>query len=120
VPSETATVLHEDLNRFEGELTLGYALPLSQRLNLSVALGASLARDHSTRTSLRWDGPNTCSEPPCLIAGTVVHDEHVRWRAWPLAGLNVDFAPLRLGYAFEWAPARDMSSQHRLLLGFIF
>jgi len=52
VPSDTATVLHEDLNRFEGELTLGYALPLSQRLSLSVALGASLARDHATRDRL--------------------------------------------------------------------
>ncbi len=120
VPAETATVLHEDLNRFEGELTLGSALALSQRLSVSAAIGASLARDHSTRTSLRWDGPSTCSEPPCLIAGTVAHDEDVRWRAWPLAGLNVDFAPLRLGYAFEWAPAHHVSSQHRLLLGFIF
>jgi len=120
VPSDTATVLHEDLNRFEGELTLGYALPLSQRLSVSAVLGASLGRDHTTRTSLRWDGPSTCPEPPCLIAGTVVHDEDVHWRAWPLAGLNIDFAPLRLGYAFEWAPARDVSSQHRLLLGFIF
>jgi hypothetical protein len=120
VPPETPTVLHEDVKRLEAELTLGYALPLSPRLSLSAALGASVARDHSTRASLRWDGPTTCAEPPCLIAGTVIQQQDLRWRAWPLAGLNIDFVPLRLGYAFEWAPARDAASQHRVLLGLIF
>jgi hypothetical protein len=120
VPSDVSTVLHREVNRYYSELSGGYALTVSARFTLSALAGAALALDDQRDVSFRPDELASCGEPPCLVAGEILKTTDKNWRWWPLVGLAVDFAPLRVGYAFEPAVTEAETSQHRILLAFTF
>jgi S1-C subfamily serine protease len=114
------TVLSSELRRMTGELSVGYALEVASRLTLSAQLGAALARDRRTDTSLRVDPSAACATPPCLVSGEVLRQTDVSWPWWPLVGLAADVGPLRLGYALQWGGVRSEPSLHRVLLAVTF
>jgi putative serine protease PepD len=114
------TVLASHLDRIAAEASAGYAFAAAPGLWLSAQLGAALARDRQTDTSLRLDEGANCAEPPCLVTGEVLRSSNVTWRAWPMLALAVDLGPLRLGYALQFALSAAQTSQQRLLLAVTF
>jgi len=114
-----ADVLTTRLVRGLGELSFGYALSLGP-LELSPALGVALYYDHTRDSSLRIDGEVQCSTPPCLVNGKVVNSTDGHFRALPSAGLSLDFARLRLDYAYQLAIEQSIDSQHRVVVAITF
>jgi len=114
------TVLATELDRFAGELSGGYALALSSHVSLAAELGAAVFFDRERSTSFRFDGAATCPEPPCLVAGQVLHSQQSDWAALPMLALALDWSPLRLGYAYQLDVSGEGKSQHRALVAITF
>ena len=118
VEPHESTVLETHLTRFTGELTMGVAFPLGP-VELSPAIGGALFYDHERNASLRIDDA-TCTTPPCLVDGKLVHSTEGSFHFLPTVQLNLDFSLLRVGYAYEIGLESDLPSQHRLLIAVIF
>jgi len=120
VQPREADVLATRLVRGAGELSAGYALTLGP-LELSPSLGVALFYDHERDSSLRIDGDGQCSAMlPCLVNGKVESSSQGRLRFLPMIGASLDFARLRLDYAYQVALDQSIESQHRVLVGFTF
>ena len=114
-----ADVVATRLVRGVAELSAGYALSLGA-FELSAYLGGALYYDHARDSSLRIDSAATCSAPPCLVNGKVVSSSQGLFRLLPMLGLSLDFARLRLDYAYQLAIEQSIESQHRVLVAFTF
>jgi len=114
-----ADVVATRLVRGVAELSAGYALALGA-FELSPYLGAALYYDHERDSSLRIDSTGECGAPPCLVDGKVTSSSQGRIRLLPMVGLSLDFARLRLDYAYQLAIEQSIESQHRVLVGFTF
>jgi len=119
VQPHASDVLSTRLVRGLGELSAGYALSLGP-LELTPYLGAALYYDHTRDSSLRIDGEPQCSVPPCLVNGKVVNSTDGLFRFLPAAGVALDFARLRLDYAYQLAINQSIDSQHRVVVAFTF
>ncbi len=117
-PSE-ADVVAARLVRGMAELSAGYSLSLGP-FELSPYLGGALFYDHERDSALRIDTGGGCSTPPCLVNGKVVDSSQSRVRLLPMAGVSLDFARLRLDYAYQLAIEQSIESQHRVVIAFTF
>ncbi|HEY3496854.1 MAG TPA: S1C family serine protease, partial [Polyangiaceae bacterium] len=72
IEPDSPTVLESRLERFSGELSFGYHVPLGEWAALTPYLGAALFYDRRHDTSLEIDGNLACPTPPCLVQGRVI------------------------------------------------
>jgi hypothetical protein len=115
-----ADVLATRLVRGAAELNAGYALSFGA-FELSPYLGGAVFYDHERDSSLRIDANEPCvTMMPCLVNGKVVSSSQGRFRLLPMVGASLDFARLRLDYAYQIAIHQSIESQHRVLVGFTF
>lgn len=119
VQPRASDVLSTRLVRGLGEVSAGYALSVGP-LELSPYLGATLYYDHVRDSSLRIDGETECTVSPCLVNGKVVNSTDGLFRFLPAAGVALDFARLRLDYAYQLAISQSIDSQHRVVVAFTF
>lgn len=119
VQPSRADVVATRLVRGVAELTGGYVFSLAA-FELSPYLGGAVYYDHERDSSLRIDSDTTCSAPPCLVNGKVVSSGQGHFRFLPMVGLSLDFARLRLDYAYQLAIEQTIDSQHRVLVAFTF
>ncbi|HYQ41137.1 MAG TPA: S1C family serine protease [Polyangiaceae bacterium] len=120
VQPRESNVLTTRLIRGAAELSGGYALSLGV-FELSPNAGAALFYDHERNSSLRVDGNGECvAMMPCLVNGKVISASEGRFRLLPMVGVSLDFARLRLDYAYQIAIQQSIDSQHRVLVAFTF
>jgi len=118
VQPSRADIVATRLVRGVAELNAGYALSLGP-LTLSPYVGGAFFYDHERDSSLRIDSEQ-CEMLPCLLNGKVVNSTEAHARLLPMLGASLDFGRLRLDYAYQWAIAQSIDSQHRVLVAFTF
>ena len=114
------TIVATRLERFSTEVTVGYALPFGGFFELSPTLGAALFYDRRHDSSLRVDNTIACVDPPCLIEGKVIRSTDTEFRFLPTIGGSLDFAHLRVAYAYQIDLSDIDTSEHRLLFALNF
>jgi len=120
VQPDASDILTTRLVRGTAELSGGYALSWGA-FELSPNFGAALFYDHERNSSLRVDGNGDCiTMTPCLVNGKVISASEGRFRLLPMVGASLDFARLRLDYAYQIAIQQSIDSQHRVLVAFTF
>jgi hypothetical protein len=120
ITPDSPTVLTRRLERFSTELTVGYALPFGEYFELSPTLGAALFYDRLHDSALRIDSDVTCTDPPCLVDGKVLRTSTDDWRFLPTFGASLDFAHLRVAYAYQLDLGDADASEHRMLFALTF
>ena len=108
------------LERFSTELTFGYALPFGEYFELSPTLGAALFYDRRHDGSLRIDSDVGCTGSPCFVDGKVIRTTTTDWRFLPTFGASLDFAHLRVAYAYQLDLSDADDSEHRMVFALVF
>jgi len=114
------TIVASRLERFSTEVTWGYAIPFGRFFELSPTLGAALFYDRLEDSALRVDNTVACVDPPCLIEGKVIKSTDNEFRFLPSVGASLDFAHLRVAYAYQIDLSDIDTSEHRLLFALNF
>jgi hypothetical protein len=114
----TPTILTTHLERFATELTFGYAVSLTKRIEFSPEVGAALFYDHKGNAGVEVS--SRCTALPCTVEGRVVRSNEGALRFLPQAGLTFDAGPLRVGYAFQLDLRHLVDGNHRVLVGVTF
>jgi S1-C subfamily serine protease len=117
VEPDAPDILATRLERFSTELTVGYGLPFGEYFELSPTLGAALFYDRRHDSSVRIDSLCTA---PCNVNGKVLRNLSTEWRFLPTFGASLDFAHLRVAYAYQLDLSDADESEHRMLFALTF
>jgi hypothetical protein len=120
VEPDSSTILSTRLERFSGELTAGWNVPLGEWSTVSPYFGAALFYDRKHDSSLRIDEDFACPSPPCLVPGRVLKSLEKQLKLLPLVGVSLDISRLRVSYAYQLYFADLDESQHRIIAGIVF
>ena len=118
ISGETPTILTTHLERFATELTFGYAVTLTDRIEFSPEIGAALFYDHKGHAGLEVD--SRCTDLPCTVQGRVVRSNEGALRFLPQAGITLDVGLFRIGYAFQLDLRHLVDGNHRVLVAVSF
>jgi hypothetical protein len=115
IDGATPTILTTHLERFATELTFGYAVSLTERIEFSPEFGAALFYDHKGNAGLEVD--SRCTDLPCTVQGRVVRSNEGALRFLPQAGITLEGGFFRVSYAFQLDLQHLVDGNHRVLVG---
>jgi hypothetical protein len=115
IDGATPTILTTHLERFATELTFGYAVSLTERIEFSPEVGAALFYDHKGNAGLEVD--SRCTDLPCTVQGRVVRTNEGALRFLPQAGITLEGGFFRVSYAFQLDLQHLVDGNHRVLVG---